>query len=248
VDLLQYRTWAKVGTITNGISNPHGTWVDRAGNLYVANYSGSITEYNVDGSLIFTYTNGAGAPFAVTTDQYGTVYEGDGVFNNIVEFPQGVNSPAISCNILGDLLPGIAVDKHGNVFAANGSNIIEYKHGLLSSHCNGTVLPITFTSLFGIALDTNGNLIACDYGAPAVEIIAPPYTSITGTLGSGWLGPEYVTIDRAGTQAYVTDRTGPGIFILDILTYPAGSIVAQVTSANGIGSPTSAVDSRNYVP
>jgi hypothetical protein len=45
---------------------------------------------------------------------------------------------------------------------------------------------MSFNEASGIAVDKQDNLIVCDENAPAVDIIAPPYTSITGTLGSGW--------------------------------------------------------------
>ena len=36
---------APIGKITNGISEPWGLWVDKSGDLYVANSSGKVTVY-----------------------------------------------------------------------------------------------------------------------------------------------------------------------------------------------------------
>jgi DNA-binding beta-propeller fold protein YncE len=88
-------------------------------------------------------------------------------------------------------------------------------------------------------------LLVCDAGTSAVDIIAPPYSSITGTLGSGWAEPFFITIYRAGNQAYVTD---PGAADVRILGYPSGSVVATLGSANGLALPVEAVDSKNFVP
>lgn len=121
--------------------------------------------------------------------------------------------------------------------------IVEYAHGLPG--CAGTVLPITIGDAGGMVIDKQGNLVVCDQKARAVDIIAPPCTSITGTLGSGWADPFHVTIDKTGTQAYVADV---GAANVKVLTYPGGSIVATLNRANGLSEPASAVDSKNWAP
>jgi DNA-binding beta-propeller fold protein YncE len=58
--------------------------------------------------------------------------------------------------------------------------------------------------------------------------------------------PVGVTIDKAGTQAYVSDLAANDV---QVLTYPGGSIVATLGRTNGILTPPLwAVDSENYVP
>jgi hypothetical protein len=253
VELLKYRRWTSLGTISNGVNGPDGNWVDKNGNFYVANYANpNITEYDPSGNLMFTYSTGIADPVDVTTDKVGNVYEAD--FNYTVsgggyvnEYAQGSNTVAATCSQGGNV-ESVAVDKHGNVFVyynnpSGGASITEYAGGLTG--CNGTVLPISFGFAGGMAIDKQGDLVVCDQIAPAVDVIAPPYTSITSTLGSGWSDPFHVTIDKAGTQAYVADLAAADV---QVLTYPGGSSVATLGSANGLSSPASAVDSKNYVP
>src|SRR5665213_207281 len=46
VQILKNKTYQNVGAITNGIDDSDGLWVDKAGNLYVANVVGkNVTEY-----------------------------------------------------------------------------------------------------------------------------------------------------------------------------------------------------------
>lgn len=76
VEVLKYGTWTSVGTITSGITFPNNSWVDTNGNFYVTNRftaSGTVTEYDAGGNLIFTYSTSA-QPSAVTTDKNGNVY------------------------------------------------------------------------------------------------------------------------------------------------------------------------------
>ena len=75
----------------------------------------------------------------------------------------------------------------------NGSSgkITEYSGGL--SGCSGTVLGATVAFPGGMVLDKNSNLVICDQNAEAVDIIKPPYSRISGTLGSGYSDPTTVT-------------------------------------------------------
>lgn len=248
VDAFRYRTWQKLGMITDGIDEPVMNWVDKSGNLYVTNsFVPSVTEYDPSGNLLFTYKNGLSSPDDVTTDQDGNVYvvNEDGT---IVEDRQQIDSPLITCNTGSGAQTYIAQNKGGDLFASlfYGNKIVEYRHGLFASNCVYTALPIYFGTPTGMAVDRSNNLVVCDSGAgtrtPTVDIIAPPYTSISGTLGSGWGFPWSVRIDKPGTQADVVDWGIPGVRIVG---YPGGSTFATLT---GLGQPEGAVDSKNYVP
>ena len=133
--------------------------------------------------------------------------------------------------------------------SSGSGGIYVFPHGLSGGPypCTNALLAVRFVEPFGIVFDKQGNLIVCDANpyAPAVDIVAPPYRSITGTLGSGWVDPAFVTIDRAGTQVYISDLGVPDV---QILTYPGGTNVATLGSANGLSVPVEAVDSKNYVP
>lgn len=249
VEILRSTDWSNRGRITDGILEPRGSWVDNNGSLYVANVgnangNGSVTEYNSNGHLIFTY--GAHSPVAVTTDAGANVYVGD-LSGNVVEYGQLDGTASATCTTGGEVR-GVAVDKQRDVFISYYSSaargVIEYPHGLRASHCNGTLLPVTLYYPNGLIVDPQGRLLVCDVTAGVVDIIAPPYTSITGTFGEPYSGPITVTINRSATQAYVVEA---GMDI-QVLTYPAGTMVAVLNVGSGLSGPFSAVNSRNYVP
>lgn len=256
VAVFRHSNWASLGTITNGVKTPYGDWVDRNGNLYVANRtsptSSDVTEYDSSGNLLFTYNTGLKEAVSVTTDAAGNVYEAD-QSGTVTEFAQGSNVVTASCTLPYETQAlGIAVDKHHDVFVtfdalSSVGGILVYPGGLSrgSFTCASTRLPIRLDSPAGAAFDTHGNLVVCDVNAQAVDIIAPPYKSITSTLGSGFVHPFFATIDKAGTEAYVTDA---GAANVQVLTYPGGTNVETLGSANGLGVPLEAVDSKNYVP
>jgi DNA-binding beta-propeller fold protein YncE len=267
VDVIKYNHWSTYeGTISSGTNGVDGNCVDKqvggVRHLYVANYiNPNITEYDTAGNLVFTYSAGMSDAVNVATDKNGNVYEAD--FNGDVqnggyvnEYAQQSNTVMASCSPGGNL-EGIAVDRHGNVFVsydnltADFGTVAEYVGGLVASGCVATVEPITFGYVGGIALDRQGNLVVCDQTGPGfsgsvVDVLAPPYNAITQTLGSGYTDAFHVTIDMAGTRAYVTDA---GAAAVDVVNYPAGTPITTIdsTSTTGVVSPFSAVDEHNLV-
>ena len=88
------------------------------------------------------------------------------------------------------------------------------------------------------------NILVCDQTGAAVDVIAPPYTSITGTLGSGYVAPFHVTINKTNKVAYVSDDAAATV---DILSYPSGSPIFTLGSGQGLVDPYSAVYGANAV-
>ncbi len=165
----------------------------------------------------------------------------------VTEYPQGSNL-SFSCSLPGGNAGyGVAVDKGGDVFVtlADAHQIIEYPHGLFRSNCTATVLPVSVLAI-GIAIDPLGNLVVCLVNVGIVNIIAPPYTNITGTLATGLAQPMVITINRPGTQAYVIDSANRTLS-LQVLTYPGGSITATLSSNVGV-TPLTGVADPNFVP
>lgn len=245
VDVLKNHSWKVLNTITDGIDGPAGIFMDRHADLLVANAAGhNVTEYEYSGQLEFTYTAGIKTPNVVTADKLSAVFEGD-ANDSVSELPPHQNQ-AITCATPGPVY-GIAVDQYGNVYASvggQGGKIIYFPRGLIYSGCGYGEYTIKFSFPYGIALDKQRNLIVCDMGAKTVDIVAPNGTTI-GTLGSGWSAPTEISIDREGTEAFVTDQ---GTRTVEVLTYPGGVHVASIGSANGITSPQDAVSLKNYAP
>jgi DNA-binding beta-propeller fold protein YncE len=250
VFMLKNKTFKNVGKITDGMSSPDGDWVDRHGNLYVADRAGNnVVEYKPGStSPTFTYNDNMGGPIRVAVDSSGNVFEADEARMIVNEYAQKINSVMFTCSP-GGLVDGVAVDHSGDVFVAfnaSGSgpgSIAEYKGGL--SGCKETVLAPTLTFAAGMAFDKKGNLLACDELAGKVDVIAPPYTSITGTLGSGYQTPFEVSINKSNKQAYVADWAQDQV---QVLRYPSGTNIKTLGVSDGLIEPTGAVDGKNFVP
>jgi hypothetical protein len=248
VALLKNGSYKQTGTLTKGLVSPDGDFVDAAGNFYVADYDGvDVQEYKPGGkSPWFTYKHGMIDPVDVSVDSHGNVYEADYDGWYVKEYAQRSNRVINSCSPGGGV-QGVAVDANNDVFVDynkgtfGSGRIAEYKSGLAG--CRKIVFKVSLEFAGGMVLDAKGNLIVVDQNAPAVDIIAPPYSSITGTLGSGfYIAPFHVTLDKKNNLAFVADLYD--VFVVD---YPSGSLAASLGGGNGFGAPAGAVDDPNAV-
>jgi DNA-binding beta-propeller fold protein YncE len=243
--------WTNDGTLT-GLSAPDGDFVDAEHNLYVADYANfEIAEFaHGSTSPTFIYNEGINDPINVATDKSGNVYAANwnhGANGGVFEYAQGNNVTTNICSVTGGV-EGIAVDKSGDVFIDSVNSgyagvITEFVGGL--SGCHGKTLSISgLGGLGGMAIDKSGNLIVVDQTNAKVDVIAPPYSSITGTLGSGFSGPFHVTLNETNKEAYVAD-TGTGV--IDVLSYPSGKLIDAIGSSSGLVNPWAAVYGSNAV-
>lgn len=247
VIVLKNGSYKSAGTISKGLISPDGEFADTAGNLYIADYDGvDIQEYKPGSkSPWFTYNAGMTDPVNVSVDTDGNVYEADFDGYYVNEYAQKSNTVINSCSP-GGPVEGVAVDQSNDVFVdynetPSGTGlIVEYKGGL--ANCQGTPLGVALDFAGGMVLDANGNLIVCDAYAPAVDVIAPPYSSITGTLGSGYSFPFHVTLSKNNKLAFVAD-----FYDVYVHKYPSGALVTTLGSAFGIIEPAGAVDGENAV-
>ncbi len=231
---LKNGSYSEVGTITNGISDPDGVWVDKKGNVYVANVTGpTVTEYKKGrGAPICTYSAGLVDPINVTTDTAGNVYVVD--FNDfnapghVDKFAQCSNTIETQYNINSGP-EGVAVDGSGNIFVSylgpNGGNFLEFVGGSTTP----TPLSVTVSSAGGIVIDKNSVLVADDQSGN-IDRIAPPYTSAT-LFASGLQDPFHDSLNKAETLLFNANHGSGTVTVYD---YPSGTLVTTITSANGI--------------
>ncbi|MFY9884590.1 MAG: hypothetical protein WBW87_08300 [Candidatus Cybelea sp.] len=244
--ILKNTTYKNVGTISKGLVSPDGDFVDTSGNLYVADYDGvDVQEYKPGGkSPTFTYSAGMTDPVNVSVDARGNVYEADYDGHLVNEYSQKNDTVINSCPLAGGA-EGVAVDGNNDVFVdynlmpSGPGLIVEYKGGLAGCQQTEIHVPLDFAG--GMVLDAKGKLIVCDEDAPAVDVIARPYSKIT-PLGSGYMLPFHITLNRDNKLAFVADA-----YDVYALNYPSGSLAATIGSADGLTYPAGAVDSENAV-
>jgi hypothetical protein len=236
----------KAGEIKDGIGSPVDVFLDEQGRLYVANVDGgNVTEYarGDTGQPSFTYSDGMHDPYSVTADAHGNLFEGD-AFGSINEYAQGVNKILAACAVAGTVF-GLAVDAKGDVFAdyfakpMGPADIVEYGGGL--GACNAKSLA-TSVAPGGLALDKNGNLLVAE--GTKVVVIGPGRANSAAKIGSGFASAVNVRLNKANTQAFVTDNARNTV---TVVSYPAGKNGKVFGTANGLNAPRAAVDAPNAV-
>lgn len=248
--------YTRDGSITSGISGPWDVTLDRSGNLYVANAAGgNITEYAPGASTpSFTYSYGMVSPRLLAVDRRGDLFEADFTgypyHGKVSEFAQGVNYPVHSCSLAA--LFAVATDSSGDVFVdytgphGGGGHIEEFKGGLAG--CSPTVLGVKVDSAYGLVLDRNNNIIVADFNARRIDIIPPPYSTVTRYLKTGRRSPFFISIDRENKKLFAI-LSGFYHSYVFVLNYANGNVEQRLGyGRGGFGSPYGVVDTPNEVP
>jgi hypothetical protein len=244
---LNNKTYEKVGAIKSGVDGSDGVFVDRKGNVYVANYaSADVTEYKEGkGSPICTYSSGLVDPINVTADDAGNIYVAD--YNDdragwIDVFPQCSNTMSKQYDVGGGGPEGVAVDNRGDLFVAyygpTDGQFEEFPAGSDSP----TQLGATVAAPGGLILDRNGNLIADDQGGN-VDVIAPPYNAAT-VLESGLSDPFHCSLNKGETLLFSANAASATV---TVYSYPSGSLVTTIDSGNGIDAAVGVGDSPEAI-
>jgi len=246
VELLNPKTYKQVGTITNGIICPYSVTLDAKGNLYVADLGFTPTGVDIDSGDIVIYAPGATTPtttllhgaglvsatglVSVTTDKHGNVYGGTSInygqqnqghsIPSVVMWPAGNPEPHVVCSGASQRanIDSVAVDSKGNVVYASDNQVAECAPSGVEHVLNGV-------GGAAVAIDTHDNLLSSILGSGTISVSAPPYSSVTRTIGTGLMTPTDIKLNATNTQVYVADH-GLGQFIT--IDYQTGAVVSSV--------------------
>lgn len=231
------------GTAAGQFYGPYGVGVDKDGNLYVADsYNNRIQELPTAGSAWITTggtASGTGAgqfnfPDGVAVDDTGNLYVADGGNGRIQELPAGqpatlsaswVTFGFFYADLLNPNPYGIAIDKKGNLFAADyHSSCVQYLPSGKAATVSANWVtfgsygsnPGQFSFPYSVAVDDAGNLYVADFGNNRIqELLAGRDGAVsanwvtlggtaTGTAPGQFSGPMGVAVDDTG-NLYVAD-------------------------------------------
>ena len=235
---------ARVKGHTNGIGTtasfnyPRGIAVDKAGNLYIADYENQLIRKITPGGVVTTLAGGAGADYA---------------------FPGYSNGIGTSASFLWPT--EVAVDTSGNVYVADSGHCLIRKitsGGVVSTlagsgsegSADGIGRAASFSKPEGVAVDTSGNVYVADSNVirkitcRGVVTTLAKSSGVTGSTDrSGNLiiaslnYPSRVAVDTSG-NVYFTDSINSRIRKITpdgIVTTLAGS-AGVAGAADGMGT------------
>lgn len=225
------RNGTPTGTITQGLKYPSGLFVDRAGNLWVANAGHSnVLEFARGGtSPIATLADGNAYTQDVTVCPNGDVFVAT-LLGGVTKYVGRRHRIAGSLTYGGGQFQFVTCDSSGNVFATGvaGTNgtVFEFPHG---RNAGARLLPISSPgNLGGIKADLAGNIIVVN-GKTIAEYTeggSPTGNQIVTT--DGWLD---IALTRNGKVLLGSDQAAKDAVSV---TFPGN--IPRVTYADGFNT------------
>jgi hypothetical protein len=226
---------APIGTITNGVSGPSGSFVDKHGNLYVANDGNfTVTMYpKGSGGWKLRYT-GFAYPLNIAVDSKGSVFIVDFTGEKVVQFPKGSTRSKLTITL--NYPPhGVALDSNDNVYVTYNTGAHGAGPGAVNEYAPGSKTPKNLNLPIGWAAgdvtDGSGNLLVADQQNAAVYVFAPGKTTPAQTISQNMQDPVNVSFDASFKHLYVADDEVDGVLVYD---YPSGKYVTTLN--NGASS------------
>jgi len=168
-----------LATVQNGVTNPQALIFDSAGDLFVADQPGSVTEYAPPyNTAPTTIGNGVNHPQALAIDSRGDLFVANGSGSNTVTiYSPPYNGPATETISSGINDPvGITLDSSSNLFVVNeaANTVTQYAPPYVAAQ---TTISKGLNAPNSLALDVRGNLFVANLNSTPNSVVeySPPF-------------------------------------------------------------------------
>jgi hypothetical protein len=154
-----------VGSISDGVKAPYGLYVDKHGNLYVANQTGSVTVYPKGAiSPSITYQQDLSRPLYPIVDRFGNVFVGNAGGGSVVEYVGGSTQSTQVLVTPGYEADGLAFDPAGTLYVAYRA----HRHAGIVTFAAGSAqfqkFPMSLDQPQGLIVDSHFNILVVETG------------------------------------------------------------------------------------
>lgn len=192
-------------SIGTGLTAPTGVVVDGAGDVFIAD-SGRVMEIpfgqaGLNAAGQFTLKSGLGTNLRLAVDKTGDVSIADPDNQRVVKLRNNVDGLAETDFAGFSQLSAIAADGSGDLFVANGANLVE-----ISSLANQSTLLTSLSGTTGLAVDASGAVYITSTGTTARIPNVGGALNAAGqiAIATGVAKPTAVAVDSVG-NVYVAD-------------------------------------------
>lgn len=264
-----------VTTLATGFNYPTGLSIDSSGSLDVIDANVNDVRKVTTSGVVTTFATGlpGSSPWGITATPSGNIYYTDTYGSGIDQITTSAVASVFAGGTYGSTNGtgtaakfsrpiDIAADSSGNLYVADLDNnlIRKITPGAVvttlagsgsSGSTNGTGTAASFTSPYGLAVDSSGNVYVADMGNNLIRKITPAgvVTTLAGSGVSGTVNgtgtaaefksPNNVAVDSSG-NVYVEDDNNKLIRMITsagVVTTLAGSGASG--STNGTGTAAS---------
>jgi hypothetical protein len=179
---------APLATIQNGVTSPLAIVFDAAGDLFVANQTGSVSEYVPPyNQSPITIAGGITHPQALAVDQRGNLFVANGSGSNTVTLyspPYGGGPAATISSNVNDPV-SLALDPNGDLFVVNAANntVTAYAPPYTGSP---TTISRGLNTPNSLALDNRGNLFVANLNSTPNSVVeySPPFSNSSAPVAT----------------------------------------------------------------
>jgi streptogramin lyase len=225
------------------LSTPYAIAIDAAGNVWVANESGStVTEFSTTGGVLATpAAAGLIGAQGIALDRSGNVWVANTAGNSVIEFTAASNFATSSSYTAGGIYApsAIAVDSAGTAWVANfdGNSVTGLRAGGTAVSGSPFAGNTNITVPSGIALDSSGNVyVTSGTNGSSVVKLSNAGSYISTFTDNALQGPVAVAIDPSEHVLVTGFTTG---------TSTAGAL-SEFSSA-GVATPPSPLASTSVI-
>ncbi len=156
-----------IGKITDGVSSAYGLYVDRHGNLYVANWYGDTVTAYAPGSLtpFATYSQDLNRPLYPIVDASGNLFVSNANSGGVIEYRHGTTSVSRILQTGGTEADGMDFDAKGNLYVAYRNGGIGSIETFAPGSTQGKMLSMQLDQPQSLIVANSGIILAIETGA-----------------------------------------------------------------------------------